>query len=183
MIVVGLAVGLVVASAVAAGAGAPPPSATMSVTPTTITYGSALTVSGTGCVDPDPPDGPALTVAVYGRNLNVPNPIDPQGELLGTTSVAEDGTWTFTYTVPAEAPDFTFDASFTRSIRADCGILDPPLLSTIFSYDPVEVRFEVPGATTTTSTPASTTTSAVGGGAAAPAAAAAPVTGAPGYTG
>ena len=149
---------------------------TMTVDPTTLTFGTTFTVSGTGCFRTGTTDASGLNVAVLGRSLHEATPDDPQGEILGIADVEADGTWTLTVTIPDRSPAFDPQADFSRNIRGLCGVFDPA--ETIFEYPQVPVQFDVPAAPTTTTT--STSVAAAPAPAPAPAA---PVSGTATFTG
>lgn len=146
---------LLIGSAVTADAGSPPPplptpDPTLTVSPTTVTYGTTMTVSGGTCVDGQTGSGEGLVVLVSARSLNIPNELDPTGARLGLADVEADGSWTFTYTVPAEAPNFTFPASFGRNVQAWCAPIGPGQ-GAVLEYDSVPITFDVPVAAPVTS--------------------------------
>ena len=173
---VAAAVGALGLLALPASAQAAPP--TMTVSPTTLTFGTTFTVSGDGCVDPETQSGDGLTVLVEGRSLGTPSPEDPQGKFLGLADVAADGTWIFEYAAPLESPSFTPTEGFSRNIIGTCGSVDPP--NTVFVYPEVPVQFVLPEPTTTTTVVTTTSTSLPTGTGPAPAV---PVRGAATFTG
>lgn len=136
-------------AATSADAGSPPPPRDLVVAPTSVSYLTTIEVSGTGCVDPQTLSGTGNVVLLEAPGLAVANTADPEGQHLGLADVEADGTWTFTYVVPAEAANFMVAPGADRELRATCGVVDPP--TTHFEYDPVSITFEAPATTTTSS--------------------------------
>lgn len=164
------------------GAGAQGTGPTWTLSPTTVSDGSTLTASGTGCVDPDTGSGEGLQAVVLIPGLNYPSSGNPDGlAYLYAESVAADGSWTATATIDTREEVFGPYDDFTTTATAGClrGGSEE-----VFTYEQtydVDYRGNQPSATTT---PVEATTTTVVAPIAPPAAPpAAPVAAEPSFTG
>lgn len=162
-----------------AGAGAQGADPTWTLSPTTVSDGSTLTASGTGCIDPETGSSEGVQAVVLIPNLSYPNSSNPDGlAYLYAESVAADGTWTATATLDTREEFFGPYDDFTTTATAGClrGGSEE-----IFTYDQTyDVAYQGNRPSSTTTTVAPTTTAPPAPVAPPPAA---PVAGAPAFTG
>jgi hypothetical protein len=166
------------------GAGAQGADPAWTLSPTTVSDGSTLTASGTGCVDPETGSGDGLQAVVLIPGLSYPSSGNPDGiAYLYADSVAADGTWTATATLDTREEVFGPYEDFTVTATAGClrGGTEE-----VFTYDQaydVAYQGDRPSSTTTTVAPTTTATAPPAPIAPSPAPPAAPVAGAPAFTG
>lgn len=143
---------------VAAGALTPPLPRPLTVTPTTVSDGSTITISGDGCLDPDTQSSGGLVVVVSGERLAYPNIDNPQGLAYVTAQPDASGAWTATIVLDTREEFFGPYDDFDTSITAGCG--ESPTGPTVVAYEPVAIRYEGARVETTTTSATPTTTSA-----------------------
>lgn len=164
---------LVATTALGARAAAQDVTPTWTISPTTVSNGTALSASGTGCLDPETGEATGMQAVVQIPRLSYPNVDNPTGiAYLVSGPVAADGSWTAIGGVDTREAFFGPYPDFTTTATAGC--LRNGL--SVFAYEQTQdIRYE--GAATTSSSTAATTTTAtpppsVASGAAAPAPAA-----------
>ncbi|MEZ5137819.1 MAG: hypothetical protein R2702_01660 [Acidimicrobiales bacterium] len=172
-------------AALGATAHAQEPTPSWTFSPTTVSDGSAISASGTGCLDPDTGESTGLQAVVELTHLGYPNSAFPDGTgYLVAPTVAPDGTWRAQGAIDTREQYFGPYDDFDTTIRAAC-LRDGT--TPIFIYEQtIVVHYEGSraAATTTTTTPTTTALGVVGPSPSPPAPAAAqPVTGTSTYTG
>lgn len=162
-----------------ATAQATPP--TWTISPSTVSNGSTITASGTGCLDPDTGEGTGMQVVVVIPHLAYPNSNNPEGTAYYLSDpVAADGSWSLTATVDTREEIFGPYADFDTTASAGCmrAGTEP-----IFTYEQTyDLHYDGQQATTTVPTTQVPATTAPPAPAPAPAPAA-PVQAAPTFTG
>lgn len=176
-------VALLTTSAVAleGGAGAQAEEPTWTLSPATVSDGSSLSASGTGCLDPETGTGEGMRAVVVIPKLSYPNSDNPDGTAYFLSDpVLADGSWTMSGGVDLREEFFGPYDDFTTTATAGClrGGSEP-----IFTYEQTyDVTYRGNRPSTTTLAEASTTT--VPAPVAPPAAPpAAPVAASPAFTG
>jgi hypothetical protein len=154
---------------------------TWTLSPSTVSNGSTVTASGTGCLDPDTDDGTGMQAVVIIPHLAYPNSDNPEGTAYFLSDpVAADGSWTLTATVDTREDFFGPYEDFATTASAGClrGGTEP-----IFTYEQTyDIRYtgQQPSSTLPPTQVPTTTAPPVSGPAASPAA---PVAAAPTFTG